>query len=328
MFKLGECYEDDAKSIADYLRKAGIKIELKPSIDASIETGEFLQGRLSELKADIKEKDIVENYERYINALKKVLESKPSPDDFTEKYLMGLFPSLDEKRERLRAMAESIESEEDRSEAKEQASPDVNKQHDEQVSQTAGSEESAEQNNENRANELKEIASDLAKIFAEGDEAKAFAWSVLSLNGIEPGEDVGDRLDDPIVAIPVDLDDYGIEHPRAKSVISVYLDKCYELYIDELSALYSERLDDEFIKRYTNEHLKITSLDFLLTDLIKNHSSEKMDFQTFEDECLFVADSDNRTLRVIGHYVAEDIAKVLEKNGMIKIKGDTIRWKK
>jgi hypothetical protein len=63
----------------------------------------------------------------------------------------------------------------------------------------------------------------------------------------------------------------------------------------------------------------------LLTDLIENHSAEKMDFEAFEDECVFVADSKNRTLKVVGKYVAEDIAKVLEKNGMIKIKGDTIR---
>ncbi len=47
-----------------------------------------------------------------------------------------------------------------------------------------------------------------------------------------------------LVAIPIDLDDYGIEHPRAKRVISVYLDKRYELCVDEFSTLHSDRLDD------------------------------------------------------------------------------------
>ena len=298
MFKLNGCSEDDARSIADYLRKAGIKVELKPSIDASIDTGEFLQGRFSELKVDIKDKDIIENYERYINALKKVLESKPTPDDFQEKYLKELFPSIEEVRTKLSEMREQAEHKEDSIEAKE------------------------------LADELQETVSEMSEIFAEGEKAKAFAVSALSLNEIEPGEDVGGRLEDPVVAIPVDLDDYGIEHPRAKRVISVFLDKCYEIYVDEFSAIYSDRLDEEFIERYTDEHLKIKSLSLLLTDLIENHSSDKMDLETFEDECVFVADSKNRSLRVIGYYVAEEIAKVLEKNGLIKIKGDAIRWKK
>jgi hypothetical protein len=51
-------------------------------------------------------------------------------------------------------------------------------------------------------------------------------------------------------------------------------------------------------------------------------------FETFEDECELVLDSKNRTLRVFGYPVAEEIAKALEKNGLIKIKGDVIRWKK
>jgi len=298
MFKLNDCFEEDAKSIADHLRKAGIKVELKPSIDASVDTGDFLQGRFSELKVDIKDKEIIENYERYINALKKVLESKPSSEDFQEKYLKELFPSIDEVRTKLRTMREQAEHNEDSIKAKE------------------------------LADELRETVSETAEIFAEGEKAKAFAVSALSLNEIEPGEDVDRRLEDPVVAIPVDLEDYGMDHPRAKRVVSVFLDKCYELYVDEFSVIHSGRLDDEFIERYADEDLKIKSLSLLLTDLIENHSSDKMDLETFEDNCVFVADSKNRTLRVIGYYVADDIAKILEKNGMIKIKEDTIKWKK
>jgi hypothetical protein len=312
MLKLGDCYEDDARSIADYLRKAGIKVELKPSIDASIETGEFLQGLFSELKGDIKDGNVVENYQRYLNVLRQILESKPFPEDFKEKYLRELYPSIDETKKKLKAMMDRVENKEDRIKAD-----------DEQQSQRTGIEEGVEP-----ADELGEIVSEVAKILAEGKKAEAFAQSVIALNDIVPGEDTGDRLDDPVVVIPVDLDNYGKEHPRAKRVISVYFDKCYELYIDEFSALNSGRLDDEFIKQYTDEHIKITSLNLLLNDLIENHSSEKMDLQTFEDECLYAVDSKNRSLRVVGYNVAEDIAKVLEKNGMIRIKGDTIRWKK
>jgi hypothetical protein len=300
MYKLGDFCEDDAKSIAEYLRKAGIKVELKPSIDASIETDEFLQGRLSDLKADIENKDIIETYERYLSVLKNSLLLKPSPEDLEEIYLKELFPTIDENRKKLKAMLKE-----------------------DKPGEGEGTGDNNEQNDK-----IQEIMSDLAKLFIKAEDARAFAMSVLSLNHINPGEDIGDRLDDPVVAMPVDLDDFGIEHPRAKRVITTFLTKRYDLYVDEFSVIFADRLDEEFIRRYTQEHLKIASFNLLLTDLIENHSSEKMDFETFEDECQLVLDSKNRTLRVSGYPVAEEIAKVLEKNGLIKIKGDVIRWKK
>jgi hypothetical protein len=310
MFKLGEYCEEYARPIADHLKKAGFKVELKPSINSYEETDSFLQGRFSELKVDIKDKDTFERYERYLNVLKKVLEEKPSHEDFTRKYIFELFPTLEEKKAKVIEVLDSLEHEKD-AKAGEETAGDANDQPD-----------------ENRINEMKDLAYDLSEIFTEGEEVREFLDSVLRLNEIEPGEDIGDLLDDPVVAIPVDLDDYGEDHPRMKKVLSVYLDKCYDLYIDELSAIYSDRLDDEFIEQYTDEHLKIVSLDFLLSNLIKNHSSEKMDIPDFKDECALVIELKGRTMKVIGYDVAEEIARALEKNGMIKIKGNTIRWKK
>ena len=311
MLRLGDYTEDDAKSIADHLRKAGIKVELKPSMDASIETEEFLQGRFSELKDEIEDEDVIEKHERYINAIKKIFESKPSPEEFEERYVKEFFPSIDELRTKLKAMAEMEEQKES------------NEADDSQKSQTNVSEEDA-----NLDDEIQETVSELLRTLIESDKAKDFAFSALSLNEIEPGEDIGNRLDDPIVAIPVDLDDFGIDHPKALRVLSVYLDKSYELYVDEFSVLNSSRLDDEFIDTYTDENVKIMSLNLLLSDLMENHTSEKMDFQTFREECVFFADSEDHALKVIGYSAADEIAKILEKNGMIKIKGDSIRWKK
>jgi len=312
MLKLGDYCEEDAKSIADHLRKAGIKVELKPSIDASTEAEEFLQGRFSELKVDIKDKDVIDKHELYINAIKKIFESKPSSEEFEERYIEELFPSIDELRTKLKDLAEEEEQKKESNEAK-----------DEQQSQMIVSEEDAELDDE-----IQETVSELFRTILESEKAKDFAFTALTLNEIEPGEDVGGRLDDPVVAIPVDLEDYGLDHPKAMSVLSVYWDKSYELYVDEFSVLYSKRLDEEFADRYTKEDIKITSLNMLLSDLIENHSSEKMDLQTFKDECFFVLDSENHGLKVIGFSIADEIAKVLEKNGMIKIKGNTIRWKK
>jgi hypothetical protein len=51
----------------------------------------------------------IESYERYVNAIKNVLESKPTPEDFQEKYLKELFPSIDEMRKRLREIMEQAD---------------------------------------------------------------------------------------------------------------------------------------------------------------------------------------------------------------------------
>ncbi len=300
MYKLGEFCEEDAKPVADYLRKAGMKVEVKPSIDASVERDEFLQGKLSELNEDIKDRGTIETYERYLAALKNILLSKPSPESLENLYLNELFPTIDESRKRLKSMLQPAENGMG------------------EVGQSDGS----------LTDEAKGLISEMASLFAKVEKAKDFAVSAISLNEIIPGEDIGNRLDDPIVAIPVDLDDYGTDHPRAKMVISTFLNKCYDIYIDEFSLFLVDNLDDEFIKLYSREHLKIASFNFLLTDLIENRPSDKTDFETFKEECWFEADSKNRTLRVFGSQAAEEIAKSLEKNGMIKIKGDVIKWKK
>ena len=331
MLKLGEYHEEEAKAIANHLKKAGFRVDLRPSIEASIETEDILQGRFSELKIEIKEKNVVEDYERYLNSLKKILLEKPAPEYFEQKYLMDLFPSFEKIRKTIKEALEKVpeEHEEDRGELEALVVEDTNELPTEQICQmeTADSEASAEQSDEN-SDKIPETASELTETIVNGSKALDFAISAISLNDIEISDDIGNRLEDPIVAIPVDLDDYGLDHPKAKRVISVYLNKCYDLYVDEFSVVFADIPDEEFIKNYTDENIKLGSLRWFFTKLIENHSSEKMDFQVFEDECGFKADTGKRVLKVFGHPVAEDIAKVLEKNGIIKIKGDIIRWKK
>ena len=101
MLKLGDYDEDGSKAVAECLKKAGVRVELKPSIGASLETEDLLQGRLSELKAIIKDKELLEEYDGYLDALRKILAQKVSPEDFEKEYLAELFPTMDEKRKAL-----------------------------------------------------------------------------------------------------------------------------------------------------------------------------------------------------------------------------------
>jgi len=52
----------------------------------------------------------------------------------------------------------------------------------------------------------------------------------------------------------------------------------------------------------------------------------KMDIEDFADMC-DVEFGDNWLMSIEGSAVAEEIARSLEKSGMLKMKGNTIKWK-
>jgi hypothetical protein len=340
MFKLGEYCEIDAKAIADHLKDAGIRVELRPSIDAAIESDDVLQGRFSDLKVDIKDENCIAKYEHYLDALKKTLQENPDLDDFSERYLLKLLPTIKEKRKIIQEMFGDICSDSDEYGARIENPVKVNggKQTAEQPNRISVSGDSADTSIDDGSgdeapdgkfnHELIEAMTDLAGVLREGSEAREFASSVINLNDIEDGVDIGSRLDDPIVAISIDRDDYERDHPKLKRVLSVFLDKNYDLYVDEFTLLHIDTLDEEFIEKYADENIKLGSMKLLLADMIENHPSERMDLQDFEDDCCLNIDTGKRVLKVIGYTAAAEIAKTLEKNGIIKIKGDVIRWKK
>jgi hypothetical protein len=343
MLKLGDYDEDESKAVAEYLKKAGVRVELKPSIGTSIETEDLLQGRLSELKNVVKDKELLEEYERYLDALRKILARKVSTEDFEKEYLADLFPIMGEKMKTLSDLIDRAlgygkdEAEREgaagmagaEGSAGERAVPEA------QPTSSEGSKNNAcLSNREKDADEFdvetKEAISAFVSLLAQSSGAETFARSVLFLNDLEIGDEVRNRLDDPLIAIPVDDEEYGKSCPNLRRVLSVYLNKVYDLYVDEISILTADldKLDEEFIDNYTDENIKIRSLDLMLANLIENHPSERMDFSDFEEECNFRIDKENRALEVFGDAAAGEISRVLEKSGMVKIKGGAIKWKK
>jgi hypothetical protein len=88
-----------------------------------------------------------------------------------------------------------------------------------------------------------------------------------------------------------------------------------------------EELDEEFQESYPEEFLKIMALGILITDLVEDPSSGKIDLEAFSKRCELDLEKEGDILSIDGTDVAEDIARVLEKNGIIKMKGNTIKWK-
>lgn len=293
MFKLGEYCEYEAKVISNYLKDAGIRLEQRIALSAQTMQTDYLEGRLSELRGEVED---IEVYERYLSALKAALSKGATSDDFKSRYLTELDPAFREKRD---LIVDSIEN-------------------------------SAELSEEERAvarEGVKDLLDNLPlEDLAEWIIAFDFAVATLSRNDIEPGTEIGDRLNDPIVRIRVDAEDYKGDRP-VKRTLSVEFEKIYDIYIDEFTSPLFEELDEEFQQSFPEEFLKIMALGILIADLVEESSPGKISLEAFSEMCELDFEKEGDILSIDATEVAEDIAKALEKNGILKLKGDVIKWK-
>jgi hypothetical protein len=254
---------------------------------------DYIEGRLSELKAVVKD---IETYEGFLAVLKTTLAKGAKPDDFKDSFLSELDPRWVNRKDRLAEIIENL---------------------------SAASDEGRPAGSDNPDEKLDEL--DL-KCITTSVIAFDFAVATISRNDIEPGEDVGDRLGDPILRIRVNEEDYK-DSDLLRSTVSVFLEKRSELFVDELTSSLFEDLDEEFDEDYPDESLRIMALGMLITDLLEEPSPGKIDMQAFSDRCIIEMEKDGDIIVIDGEEDAEEIARVLEKNGIIKLKGETIKWK-
>jgi len=281
MFKVGEYYEDEAKSVASYLRDAGLKVDIKGLVVARTDFTASLQGRISEMK----ERDrLTTKHESFLAAIKASAEKATTEEDFRDYFLTELDPDWRSKRDWLNL-------------------------------ETCVSEETDEKTRK-----------DVAKSLAGYVIALDFAENVLDLNDIKLGEPIGVRLDDPLVSIPVDPRDYDPEDPMLRERLDVDLDKKHDITIDESSAPLFRDIDEEFQDEYYQEYQKIMALGLVVENLIEESGKGKMDIEDFAARCILDV-GDKFTISVDASLVAEEIARSLEKRGIVKMKGNTIKWK-
>ena len=76
MFLLGEYYEDEARDIADRLKKVGMKVEIRTFTASRMELLYFLEGRMSTIKGKMKESTF-KRYERYLDPCERLWQKGP-----------------------------------------------------------------------------------------------------------------------------------------------------------------------------------------------------------------------------------------------------------
>ena len=156
--------------------------------------------------------------------------------------------------------------------------------------------------------------------------ALSFAEDVLNLNNITLGMPIGSSFDDPVISIPVRRNDLDLDDPLQRERMDVDMEKVYEITIDEASAPFYHDIDDEFRHEYQQEFMKIMALAKVIQYLIEQPAKGKMDIEEFADRCI-VDVGDRNVLSIDASLVAEEIARSLEKKGILKMKGNTIKWK-
>lgn len=289
MFYLGEYDEDTAKEIKRHLDKAGLKVEAKSCLVIDEDTTYYIKDRMSAI-IELTDED-TSQFKRYLGAMKSVLH-QATPDNFEDLYLKELFPDLFDKRDEVVDLL---------------ASPEVNTE------------------------KVKESLESGSKEWDEGhlkmQDAKSFATMILKNNEIKIGEPAEDRLDDPVLLLLVSPEKFENSPKQLKCNLDFHLDKSVTIYVDEFTTPLAGDIDDDFWDEYPSEAQSLKVLGLLIEKLATSPSSRKMDFAEFIEECNLNIDDEDSTLNVYGDDMAEELARVLEKSGVIKRKGDKIKWK-
>ena len=291
MFLLGEYYEDEAREIADRLKDVGMKVDIRMVTTSYLDVEHFLEGRMSELKGILEEEDYA-RYERYLAVLRKVIAEGAGPEDLLGRIEMEMDPQIDEKRNQL---AEAFFSDEDLTEEERQAKEEF----------------------------LSGIKDDVLDVY----KAISFIDLLIDRNDIKVEDDIASKLDDPIIRVIDDNYDDEEESDLARMTISFSLEPKALVFVDELSSLLAEKLEEEFEEEYENEFQRLFFLGKLFSEL-EEPSPEKMDMESFRNKCQFAMERKGDIIEIDGSEAAEELARSLEKSGIIKVKGDSIKWKR
>jgi len=293
MIKLGQYSNDQARCLIADLNKAKIKYDTRIHFMIDHIKLDCLEGRLSELKEVLKD---TQKIEKTLTILKSVLSLRPEPDKFKELFFREYNPLRQSEKDQIAEI----------------------------LKKASGNFNALDENDRNCVSQIFLKASDDEQSFYE-------AKSILSKNKIEIGEEIGGRLDDPIVRITRNLAELGLErgHPLVRQTVIISAQKEIEVFIDELSTILAlnGNFDASFFDRFPAECSKISFLGSLLKELANRPSSRKLSMDEFTEKCAKEFDNNGNIIIADFQEYAADLARILEKNGLVKIKGNSIKWK-
>lgn len=318
MLYLGEYDEDEAADIRSYLGDAGIRVETKPCLMMDSDEVFRLRGRYSRL---VQLAEDMSDFEHYLSLIKSALSQSSSKEEFDELFLYELDPEMMKMRDEILGLPESNEDE-SMDESMDKSMDELSEEPADQISEDDVSRDAGEESEKLDFNSEKWL-----RFMLKSEKAKSFAHSVLSLNGIVIGEPFGDKLDDPLLEIPADPDDFDPRPDELMLNVECFLSRSAALYVDEFTTPLSSEIDEEFCELYPDEYHQISALGMLIEKLATPPSGRKMSKDEFAEGCMLRVDRDGVSLLVDGKDVAGELIRILEKGDVIRSKGDKIKWK-
>ncbi len=333
MFMLGVYYEDEARDVADYLKDAGMKVEIKTFTASDVETSYFLEGRMSEIFAVLTEEEKQE-YGRYLAALRKVLAEGASEEDWGERLTDEIDPNREDNREKLLEMLSEHNRKETQMEEglqvqaeghAEEQSPIGEQNSPGESNQSGQAEPSGEESPSEDVDQVKEEQSRIFKTILDVANARSFSELVLERNNFRWGEDGAALPDDPVLRVRDIREDEGSELSRTTSTFSV--EPREMIFVDEYYSVLVDELDDDFRDEYPKEYSRLTFLAKIIGSL-EEPSQGKEDMDSFCERSRLRMEIKGNILELDASEAVEELARSMEKNGVIKIKGDRIKWKR
>jgi hypothetical protein len=404
MIKIGS-FEDEyeARDLADSLKEAGIKVEVKPII--GMRSGRVVQikGRASAVKAEMGED--MDGYRKYLDAFFRSWKKNLTEKEFMPAYIDEIDPTWNERVKKIADEVKNSRKEEeeddeqdlydddeletdedaakDRSEIEKDESvkcsetdePEVIEESDEKTgdespalksivleegTSTSGalttdpsmqSKAYAENANDVRDVEIKQAVEDENDDMIDASEdaqaqedasdqeddddtvfgkflfASIFAGEIIKDNNMEFGKDLTEEQLDPLISVVVSDPEKWANNKLAVTEISISFEKMYEVFVDLYSTILVEELGDYPRMEYGKEMLVLNLIGMLVNDILECSEEKKMSIDEFEDACQTSFDWKGISFNINAVNIADDIRRSFEKGGVIKVKGNVIKWK-
>jgi len=285
---IGTFGENEANEIADELRKAGIRSELRHSLDATFYGTRYLEGKLKELKEkykdDEKASDIIGEIEEYWNALQEIYRDGISVEEFENKIFDKILP-------------ESKEYE------------DIKKE----MEKTKSVDELIKKFGEER---VKNFADYLEKEM----NAHAIIIFLLSSNGIKQENSIltGELPHDAYIKMEIKEEIESLPEKRR-----IVVEKNVDVYANIIDVIYKFEKIEKLIKEKEEFAPLLFIMDAIMhvMDLIEN----KMDVDKLKKKAKFIEDKEGYI--IMEDDAIDEVLKTLEKAEIIRIKKGKIIMK-
>ncbi|RLF47672.1 MAG: hypothetical protein DRN29_01900 [Thermoplasmata archaeon] len=293
---IGTFGEGEAEVVAEDLRKAGIRTELKHSLNIEGEGSYSVQGKISELKEKYKEDRIAEEIkkmEEYMKKAREVMEDGMDKKDFEEKFLDLVMPERKEYAELRKTINERIKNAD---------IVESGKIYDE-IAKEIGKEK---------------LEKYLNQFFREM-EFMAYFHFLLEKNGIryKDGKMYGEVSEDPFIKIYI----HGVSDEEADKLdlryeLKALVDKRVDVYANLIDIVYETGRLEKLIKEKPEYSKLLFMADIVTMTLSKVEG--KMDLNEYIDSIKILKQNGNEIS--LTRPAINEILKTLEKAELIKVK--------